>query len=328
MKILVIFTGGTIGSSEKDGWIAPDGKVDSLLINRYRKMYDDNITEFETMKPCTMLSENLSEKELNIIISTVYENINKDYDGIIVTHGSDTLQYTSAALSYSFADATIPVILVCSAYPLEDTRENGTVNFAAAVKFINSNACGGAFVSYKNDNSETAHIHQATRIVQHKEASADIYSIDNNPYAFYNGDIILNTDYKKSSRTTGTLNVEYCKDPEILVIESHPCDRFDYFLDDVKAVILKPYHSGTLNTANLKLQKFCIKAREKGIPVFLVNVPYGDSYESEKLFNNIGLIVLPLCTFVSIYVKCWLAFSLKKDVKEFVLTPIAEEFLV
>ncbi|MEE0944819.1 MAG: asparaginase domain-containing protein [Clostridia bacterium] len=327
MKILVIFTGGTIGSSEKYGWIAPDGKNDSILIKRYREIYNDDITQFDTVKPCTMLSENLSETELNIIINTVFENIDKDYDGIIVTHGSDTLQYTSAALSYSFSNSDIPVVVVCSAYPLEDARENGTVNFAAAVKLINSKISGGVFVSYKNEKKDTVDIHQGIRVVQHKEASADIYSIDNNPYALYNGDIILNNKYKKSKACKGTLNIKYCKSPEILVIESHPCDSFNYILDDAKAIVIKPYHSGTLNTASVKLQELCKKANEKGIPVFLVNVFGGDSYESCKLFDNIGITVLPLCTFVSVYVKCWLAISLGKDVKEFVLKPLAEEFL-
>ena len=327
MKILVIFTGGTIGSSEKYGWIAPDGKNDSLLIKRYREMYNDSTTQFDTVKPCTMLSENLSETELNIIINTVSENIDKDYDGIIVTHGSDTLQYTSAALSYSFYGSDIPVVVVCSAYPLEDERENGTINLAAAVKLIGSKSCGGVFVSYKNEDDEYVNIHQGTRVVQHMEASADVYSIDNKPYAFYNGDIVLNNEHKKSNNEKGTLKVNYCKTPEILVIDSHPCDGFKYNLDSIKAVIIKPYHSGTLNTASIKLQEFCEKANEKGIPLFLVNVSDGDSYESAKLFDNMGITVLPLCAFVSIYIKCWLAISLGEDVKEFMLKPIAEEFL-
>ncbi|MBS7299202.1 MAG: asparaginase [Eubacteriales bacterium] len=309
------------------GWISPDSKNDSILINKYRRLYDDNTTEFDTVQPCTMLSENLSETELNIIIDTVCENININYDGIIVTHGSDTLQYTSAALSYAFSDTSVPIVVVCSAYTLEDERENGTVNFATAVSLIKSKSCRGVFVSYKNENKETVDIHRATRIVQHMEASADVYSIDDCPYASYNGDFILNSTYKKSTVNTGIQIPQYCQAPEILVIDSHPCDSFSYSLDGVKAVIMKPYHSGTLNTANEKLQMFCRKAIEKGIPVFLVNVTEGDIYESAQLFDNIGLTVLPLCTFISIYVKCWLAISLKKDVREFVLTPIAEEFL-
>ncbi len=327
MRILVIFTGGTIGSSERGGWIAPNSETDYLLLKRYRSLAGDFETEIDMLKPCNILSENLSANEINTIISCVMENLKKDYDGIIVTHGSDTIGYTAAALSYAVEGVDIPIVLVCSAYPLEDKRENGTVNFTAAVEFIKSKLGKGVFVSYKNDNKNTTDIHIATRIIQHQECSADIYSIDNQPYAYCDGKIKLNTEYKPSLARTGTGKSNYCKEPEILVIESRPCDAFNYSLDGVKAVILKPYHSGTLNTESDNLCRFCLEARERGIPVFLVNVRSGDSYESSKLFDNIGLSVLPLCSYIALYMKCWLALSLDCDIKEFLIKPIAQEFL-
>ena len=56
-------------------------------------------------------------------------------DGIILTHGSDTIQYTAALLSYVLKPE-IPVMIVCSNYVLEDEKANGFDNFCAAVDFI------------------------------------------------------------------------------------------------------------------------------------------------------------------------------------------------
>ena len=106
-----------------------------------------------------------------------------------------------------------------------------------------------------------------------------------------------------------------------------PGDSFDYDLSKYKAVILRPYHSGTLNTESKAFSDFCKNAKDRDIPVFVVNVHGGTTYESSKLYNELGITVLPMCSFISVYMKTWLAISLKKDIKEFVRTPVANEFL-
>jgi len=58
-----------------------------------------------------------------------------------------------------------------------------------------------------------------------------------------------------------------------------------------------------------------------------VNVHEGTTYESSKEYINLGITVLPMCSFVSVYVKTWLAISLEKDIKEFVCSPVVNEFL-
>ncbi|MBQ7794695.1 MAG: asparaginase [Clostridia bacterium] len=326
MKILIIFTGGTIGSTVKGDWISTDSATNYMLLDRYRSETGDNETQFDILSPCTMLSENLTNTELNAIIESVCTNLDRDYDGIIVTHGTDTLQYTAAALSYAVSGTKLPIVLVSSDYPLSDSRANGAVNFRAAVEFIRKKAGEGVFAAYKNDDEDRTNIHSAARLSMHRECSGNIYSIDGEAYACYDGSVILNGKYKKSTPAKGVGAAKYSDKPCVLTVECRPCDSFDYSLEGVKAVILRPYHSGTLNTANAALADFCEKARERGIPVFLVNAASGKTYESAKLFESMGLAVLPLSAYPAIFVKCWLAVSMKKDVKEFVEKNISEEF--
>ena len=75
---------------------------------------------------------------LNLLISCIREQLTKDIDGIIVTHGTDTLPFTAAALGMCFAYAKVPILLVSSNYILDDPRANGLTNFTAAVDYITS----------------------------------------------------------------------------------------------------------------------------------------------------------------------------------------------
>ena len=109
-KILVILTGGTIGSKVSSNDINIDSKTAYSLLERYREIYERE-TEFEVLSPYQVLSENM---DLEYWMK-LYENLNRisyeEYEGIIITHGSDTLSYTSNFLGYLYAEVPIPIIL-------------------------------------------------------------------------------------------------------------------------------------------------------------------------------------------------------------------------
>ena len=111
MKILVIFTGGTIGTSIKNGWADIDNNAKYVLLDSYNNKHK---IEFVTASPYSTLSENLSAKHLNLLQKEIGDNLTKDFDGIIVTHGTDTLQYTATAIEYAFNGCEIPIVFVLS----------------------------------------------------------------------------------------------------------------------------------------------------------------------------------------------------------------------
>ena len=146
LKIGVIFTGGTIGSTiDQSGHIVADkDNRDFLLLNLYRHKFTLQ-DEFVIRTPYCILSENLSGRELELLVACVNE-LKEKVDGIIITHGTDTLQYTAAALGYVYSNLAIPIVLVSSNYVLEDSRANGLTNFACAVSFIHAGQGHGVFV--------------------------------------------------------------------------------------------------------------------------------------------------------------------------------------
>lgn len=321
MKILVIFTGGTIGSSVKDGWADVDHATRYALLKNFQNNPD---IEFVTRAPFSVLSENLSARELNLLQNEIEIGLEGDFDGIIVTHGTDTLQYTAAATEFAFADTEIPIIFVSADYPLENPKTNGYDNFKAAVEWICGGQSSGVFVSYRNKNEKKTDIHIASRLLQHSEFDSDLYSLGGVPFAVYDEKIQLSGSGLLSANPIG--KVEYAQNPDILSIESCPGNRYNYPLDGVNAVLLKPYHSGTLDTANTAFCDFCRRVKEKKIPLFIANTATDVSYKSTELYEELGIIPLPYGTCISAYVKIWAAVSLGKNVPEFMKIRIANEY--
>ncbi len=306
MKILAILTGGTIGSVVHDGYIFTDEDAKKLVINNYLKEYDNDI-DFDILEPFTIHSENISNKEINILVQVVCDNISKGYDGIIVTHGTDSIQFSASALSFAVGDSDIPVLLVSAQYPLEDFRSNGQINFNGAVDYIKNKMGKGVYVAYSNDNNKVE-FHQGNRVIMFNEADDKVYSLPH-------------TEVKSALG-----KYELTENSKTIVITVSPGAVYNYDLDGIKAIILRPYHSGTVNIKSQEFVDFVARAKQKNIPVYLVNLKIGLNYESFREYESAGVDVLPFCSFPSIYVKAWIGNSIDCDFKEFMKTPIAGEF--
>ncbi len=327
MKILVVITGGTIGSTTLGSFTSLDAEKNYTLIEKFSKNHSDDVV-FETISPYSILSENLTADELNKLIACVGENLHKDYQGIIVTHGTDTLQYSAAALSYCFSNIDIPVVLVSSNFPLDNENSNGHINFEAAVEFIKSDGSGGVFVAYKNKDDDKTTIHYGTRMYVHLENTDEVYSINDQFFALYKDGVVESNDkYMKTAFDNQNTNYKFSNETGVMVISSLPGDSFAYDLTDVKAVLVRPYHSGTINTADGCLQQFCKKAQERNVPVFIMTTGLKAQYESTSVFKALGIVPLPLSTFVSQYMKLWIANSNGLDIKAFMSKEIAQEHI-
>jgi L-asparaginase len=123
-KILIITTGGTLASTAGKEGLEPQLNSKDIL-NRI-----DGITahfEVEFLELFSMDSSNMQPEEWKLLAETIYEEYLR-YDGIVVIHGTDTMAYTSSALSFMLRNIPIPVVLTGSqlsiANPLADAVEN------------------------------------------------------------------------------------------------------------------------------------------------------------------------------------------------------------
>lgn len=313
MKILVIFTGGTIGSCNNNGIISPDCATRYKLIDMYKS--NGGTAEFDTISPYTILSENLNGEYFNLLYNAIKENLNKDYDGIIVTHGTDTLQYTSAMLSYMFGLCNTPVVIVSANYPLDNPDSNGLENFNIAVSFIASKNHKGVFTAYKNE-LESGKIHRASRLQNHLAYDDKIYSIDNMFYGeIINNKFIKNKSYKEKPDEFHINEIPtISENSPVLRIVPYVGMRYPQISENTKAILLDSYHSGTINTSNNELKHFCIKANSLNIPIFLTGNKAGFFYESKELYSELNINTLPPVATISSYIKLWLLCECKENI--------------
>lgn len=302
MKIKVILTGGTIGSIYNNGFINTNSSTECLLIDNYKKVYGGNI-EFCIHKPYTILSENLTGDILNKLIDSLRQD-NQEYDGTIVAHGTDTLQYSACAAAYCLGSDTNPILFVSANYPLENPLSNGNINFAAAVEFIKQKAGRGVFVSYSNDLKEV-NLHYPTRLLRHAEYDHKVFSL-NGEYATYKGGIITFNKNAPEADVICECQNKFSSTCGILNVTVSPFEEYNYSLEGVEAIVFTPYHSGTLNTASQGFVKFCEKAKNKLIPMYVTGVVEGGEYESMKSYFDLNIIPVYNLPSIALTVKIWL----------------------
>lgn len=333
MKICIIFTGGTIGSVlDQNGYIGPKEGTPFRLLNMYREQYDTD-AEFEVIEAYRILSENLNGEYLTRLFGTIQHVLDcGGVEGIVVTHGTDTLQYGAAMLGYVFGASAVPIVLVSSNYVLEDSRANGLINFHHAVEFIKGRYGKGVFVSYCN-TGEYPTIHRATRLQPCVPYSDDVASVQNSWYGrFENGNYISNSEYHvMEGQVTLFKNgkdVQLTKTADaILYLHPHVGMCYPRLDDQTKVVLHGSYHSGTICVEGA-LQHFVQTAQQYHIPIYLTGFATGtDAYETVQVYEKMGVQTLHTSSEVAQYCKIWLALSNGLDISSVMHMSIAEDWV-
>lgn len=132
-KILLIYTGGTIG-------MVKDPKSGALKAFDFSKI-QERITELELLD-CAIstisFEKPIDSSDMNIqrwiqIVSIIEENY-ENYDGFVLLHGSDTMSYTASALSFMLENLSKPVVLTGSQLPIGDLRTDAKENLITAIQ--------------------------------------------------------------------------------------------------------------------------------------------------------------------------------------------------
>lgn len=252
MKILVLSTGGTIGSATKDGVMSPDKNATALLVLLYESSFQD-VAEFDCESVSDILSENVTEPFYEKLINRLLAVDTEKYDGVIVLHGTDTLAYTSSLAAMVCRSLTIPVGFVGANYPLKHPKSNAFVNFRAAVEYLKAGG-RGFFVPYENSDGKT-YIHLATRLTEADFLHDDFHSLGDAVLAeFKDSKIIFSNDSRLPSQEelskplSGITDGEFELSGRVVLLKSYP--GLDYSElrikhDNVCAVVNVTYHTGS-----------------------------------------------------------------------------------
>lgn len=127
-RIYVAYTGGTIGMKKSDqGYIPVNGHLTDSL-NGLPEFHRDEMPEFTINEYQPLIdSSNMTPSDWQRIADDIKAHYD-DYDGFVVLHGTDTMAYTSSALSFMFENLSKPIIVTGSQIPLSQLRSDGQVN--------------------------------------------------------------------------------------------------------------------------------------------------------------------------------------------------------
>jgi glutamyl-tRNA(Gln) amidotransferase subunit D len=130
LKLGLVQTGGTIASVK-----GPLGTAPSLG-NAIAGLLDIDIKNCQivTRQPYKILSENANTEVWQKVAVAVAELVNEGMSGIIITHGTDTMAYTAAALSYMLRPLPVPIILTGSMLSSDDPETDGRDNLMWSIK--------------------------------------------------------------------------------------------------------------------------------------------------------------------------------------------------
>jgi L-asparaginase len=317
-NILVVFTGGTIGSTATAGTINTLSTTAFKLLQLFEQ-HDKGgeAIQFKSVSALQILSENLAPPVWPCLIKAIEAESPAQYDGIIVTHGTDTLAYTANALSFYFHLLPIPLLVVSSDYPLDDPRANGLENFSCAVDFIRQGQATGVFVPYRNQQ-QIMQVHQGTRLTCSLQLGGDFYSVQHKSAMRYEKQTFTLLDSKQvtriKSKWDGELQAQFSA--QVLVIKPYPGLNYDHLnLEGVKAVLHDLYHSGTACASTQwgeehSLLSLLERCAQQGIKVYLAPaIKSVDAYESTRVLLEKGAIMLWNMSIEAAYVKLMLAYG-------------------
>jgi len=142
-KILLLTTGGTIASRPTPEGLAPGLTGESLL----QWLPSLEGTAEVTVRDLLYLdSSNIQPEEWQLIARAVAEG-QGEYDGVIVTHGTDTMAYTSSVLSFMLRGVALPVVLTGSQLPIEHPLSDAVENLKLAFAMVLTGV-PGVFVAF------------------------------------------------------------------------------------------------------------------------------------------------------------------------------------
>ena len=221
-KILLLSTGGTIASKVdyRTGAVTP-----ALTASDLNDAVPEiaNIANIDAEVLFSEYSENLQPEHWVETAKKIKSVANSDYKGIIIAHGTDTMHYSSAFLSFALSGLKIPVVFVGSQRSSDRPSSDAALNLIAATKLIvETDAKGVYIVMHHNESDDTISCHLGTRVRKNHTSKRSAFETVGNDPAF----LILNEKIIKNSTseffTEQSFNPRLGIDAKVALVKYHP----------------------------------------------------------------------------------------------------------
>ena len=248
-RILIVYTGGTIGMIENLETRALEPFNFNHLIENVPKikLLDIDIESVEFTDPIDSSSMNPSHWQ---DIARVIEDHYNDFDGFVVLHGTDTMAYTASALSFMFENLDKPVIITGSQLPIGDVRTDGEENLITALQVASARTAAGEPMVREVAILFEDYLWRGNRATKHSSDNFCAFSSNNYPaLASFGLGIHFNREALLEPDPKGELKVHYDFDTNVMVVDLFPgiqenVVRHMFNTPGIRGIVLKTFGSG------------------------------------------------------------------------------------
>ena len=170
-KILLIATGGTIASGYTQEGLSPAIAAEELL--RYVEEYRD-FCSVDVVQPFGLDSTNIYARHWLKLAALIERHFSR-YDGFVISHGTDTMAYTAAALSYLVQNSEKPIVITGSQKPIDLPVTDARTNLLDSLRFASDPRAHGVNIVFGGN------VIAGTRAKKERSKSFDAFSSINFP---------------------------------------------------------------------------------------------------------------------------------------------------
>ena len=200
-RVIIMSTGGTIASRVDYRTGAVRSAISASDLYGVVPELSD-VGQVETEIVYSLYSENITQKHWSELARTVAKRIEQGVDGVVIAHGTDTMAYTSAALSFALQNLPVPVILVGAQRSSDRPSSDAATNLIGAVK-----AAGEApfaevgLAMHENISDTTIVVHRGTKVRKCHTSRRDTFkSINGFPMAKIDSNLGISMQSDEYSR--------------------------------------------------------------------------------------------------------------------------------
>ncbi len=253
-EISVISTGGTISSRldyETGGvkWLMEPGQMFFMAPE-----LKDLVSIRNVRSPFALGSENMSASHWKRMAEGVAEELNSGARGVVVTHGTDTMHYSSAALGFMLRELTGPVVFTGAQRSTDRGSSDASMNLVCSAAVAGRSSMGDVCLVMHGEMDDTyCFIHRGTRVRKMHTSRRDAFrSIDELPLgrAWPDGKVELGNEYRERSK--GPVEVDAVFEERIALIKFYPGmepELIDFLVDrGYRGILLEVTALGHLAT--------------------------------------------------------------------------------
>ncbi len=297
-KILLIYTGGTIG-------MIKDADTGALKAFNFKKIIK-GIPELKLLE-CeieTVSFENpIDSSNMKIsdwqMMANIIEEHYHNFDGFVVLHGSDTMSYSASALSFMFENLSKPIVFTGSQLPIGDIRTDAKENLITAIQIASLQEKGKPIIQEVSLYFEYK-LYRGNRTTKISAEHFNAFTSPNFPELAESGvHLKINNDVLFKSKAGKKLKVNSNFNNDVLILKLFPGiskNILQLLLNtpNLKGVVLETYGAGNAPMENWFIEEI-EQAIQRGLHIVNVTQCSGGSvimgtYETSTRLKEIGLI--------------------------------------